>query len=262
MNDNRNLIIAVALSALVLFGWQYLITAPQLKAEQQRQALLAQQQKKAPAAESVAAPSAPSAANSAPANLSRAQALKLGGARVVIRTPTVDGSLLLKGARFDDLKLKNYHVSVDPKSPNIDLLAPTGSENPYFAEFGWSAADRATAVPGDNTPWKLVSGTTLAPGHPVTLEWDNGHGLIFLRTITVDAQYMFAVTDGVNNQETGKSPSADAPDAGIPLRRRAPVERASDTDYETRELQPQPIGPSPSRSTAPTRRPPTISCPR
>ena len=199
MNDNRNLIIAVALSALVLFGWQYLITAPQLKAEQQRQALLAQQQKKAPAAESVAAPSAPSAANSAPANLSRAQALKLGGARVVIRTPTVDGSLLLKGARFDDLKLKRYHETVDPKSPEIDLLAPTGAQYPYFAQFGWSATNPKIVLPSDQTPWRLTQGHVLSPGIPITLTWDNGQGLVFNRVISVDDQYMFTVTDSVTN---------------------------------------------------------------
>ena len=202
MNDNRNLIMAVALSALVLFGWQFLVAAPQLKAEQQRQALIAQQRKKAPATEGVAAPDAP---RSVPTHLSRSQALALGGARIAIRTPTVDGSLLLKGARFDDLKLKRYHESVDPKSPEIDLLAPTGAEYPYFAEFGWSAANNKIALPNDQTVWKLADGSVLSPESPITLTWDNGQGLIFTRTISVDNQYMFTVTDSVTNKSNAQA---------------------------------------------------------
>ena len=209
MNDNRNLFVAIALSALLLVGWQYFIAAPQLKAEQARQALLAQQQKKPQAPPSVTAPepvnNAPEAVRSAPAQLSRAEALKRSGARIAIRTPTVDGSFLIKGARFDDLKLKKYHETVDPKSPEIDLLAPSGSAYPYFAEFGWSAAGAKIALPNDQTPWQIKSGTVLSPGKPVTLVWDNGQGLLFARTISVDEQYMFTVTDSVENKSGVKT---------------------------------------------------------
>ena len=107
MNDNRNLFVAIALSALLLIGWQYFVAAPQLKAEQARQALLAGQQKKPQQPATVTAPEAvntvPDAVSSPPAPLSRAEALKRSGARIAIRTPTVDGSFLLKGARFDDI---------------------------------------------------------------------------------------------------------------------------------------------------------------
>jgi YidC/Oxa1 family membrane protein insertase len=209
MNDNRNLFVAIALSALLLVGWQYFVAAPQLKAEQARQALLAQQQKKPQEPPSVAAPAAvntaPEAVHNAPATLSRAEALKRTGARIAIRTPTVDGSFLLKGARFDDLRLKKYHETVDPKSPEIDLLAPSGSAYPYFAEFGWSAAGAKIALPNDQTLWKIESGTVLSPGKPVTLVWDNGQGLLFRRTIAVDEQYMFTVTDRVENKSGAKT---------------------------------------------------------
>jgi YidC/Oxa1 family membrane protein insertase len=132
--------------------------------------------------------------------LSRTEALQRSGARVAIQTPTVEGSLRLTGARFDDLKLKTYHQTVDPKSPEVHLLSPSGTDYPYFVEFGWSAADSKTPMPGDSTPWTLVSGTVLAPGHPVVLTWDNGQGLIFRREIAVDDQYMFTVSDTVTNQ--------------------------------------------------------------
>jgi len=208
MDNNRNLFVAIGLSVLLVIGYQFLIVAPKMKAEQARLALVAQQQKKPEAPASVAPPQngsvAPEAVSAATARLSRAQALKLGGARVAIQTPTVDGSFLLKGARFDDLRLKRYRVANDPKSPEIDLLAPSGTDYPYFAEFGWTAASAKVALPNDKTPWRLADGTVLSPGHPVTLTWDNGQGLIFTRKIDVDDQYMFTVTDGVTNNSSAR----------------------------------------------------------
>jgi YidC/Oxa1 family membrane protein insertase len=122
------------------------------------------------------------------------------GKRIVIDTPTVDGSFSLTGARFDDLRLKKYRETVDPKSPEIVLLAPQSTKYPYYAMFGWVAPSGShVPVPGDDTPWTLKSGDKLAPGHPVTLEWNNGHGLVFTRVIAVDDQYMFTVTDSVKN---------------------------------------------------------------
>lgn len=208
MNDNRNLFVAIGLSVLLVIGYQFLIVAPKMKAEQARLALVAQQQKKPETPATLAPPQtgsiAPEATGAATAHLSRGQALKLGGARVAIQTPTVDGSFLLKGARFDDLKLKRYRVTNDPKSAEIDLLAPSGTEYPYFAEFGWTAAAAKVALPNDQTPWTLTNGTVLSPGHPVTLAWDNGQGLIFTRKIEIDDQYMFTVTDGVTNKSSAR----------------------------------------------------------
>jgi YidC/Oxa1 family membrane protein insertase len=215
MDNNRNLIVAVVLSALVLFAWQFMIPKP--PPAQQPPTTAAQQQPAKKTEEPVAPP--PAAAPSAPAHLSRAKALALGGPRIPIRTPTLDGSLLLKGARFDDLKLKNYHETVDPKSPEIDLLAPSGSQNPYFAQFGWSTTNPKTAVPGTDTPWRIESGSVLSPDHPVTLVWDNGQGLLFTRTISVDDEYMFTVRDSVKETSGGNItlyPYAFAVRDGVP----------------------------------------------
>ena len=201
MNDNRNLFAAIALSAVVLFGWQFFIAKPQMEQQQKQQ--VTTQQKKTEAPEQIVAP--PTAAPPLTTHLPRSLALKQGGARILVKTPTVDGSILLKGARFDDLKLKNYRETVDPKSPEIDLLAPSGSEYPYFAQFGWSSTNSKLALPNERTPWTLKSGSVLSPGHPVTLTWDNGQGLTFTRTIAVDDQYMFTVTDSVTEASGGKT---------------------------------------------------------
>ena len=217
MNDNRNLFVAIALSALVLFGWQYFVAVPQMKIQQARQAAVSHQEKQPQAA--LAAPGAPQIAG-ASAHETRAEALKRGGARVAIDTPAIDGSLLLKGARFDDLRLKHYRETIDPKSPEIVLLAPEGTDYPYFAEFGWvPRPGAAIKVPGSATVWKRVEGDVLAPGKPVTLEWNNGHGLVFTRHIAVDDKFMFTLTDSVANTSSTKTvlyPYAKVARIGVP----------------------------------------------
>jgi YidC/Oxa1 family membrane protein insertase len=203
-SNNRNLIIATLLSVAIFLAWQFFIGAPAEKAAEARRA----------AAERVhahpAAPAGvPTAVAGGTAHLSRAQALAAGGPRVQIDTPSVDGSLLLKGARFDDLRLKCYHEHAgsnrkcdnsDPRNPQIVLLAPKGTAYPYFVDFGWIGTQGGgQPVPDEQTNWKQTGGTTLSPKHPVTLSWDNGHGLIFTRVIAVDDQFMFTVTDSVQN---------------------------------------------------------------
>ena len=193
MKDKGNLYLAFGLAIAVMFAWQYFIAGPQMKAEQARQSHLTHQEK------IHATPGAPGVPQSrgASRHLTRTQALKLGGPRIAIDTPMVDGSLLLKGARLDDLRLKTYHETTNPKSPEIVLLAPKNTDYPYYADFGWVGAKD---VPTDTSAWKRVSGNVIAPGKPVTLQWDNGHGLIFTRVIAVDNRYLFTVTDTVRNR--------------------------------------------------------------
>ncbi|HEV2335318.1 MAG TPA: membrane protein insertase YidC, partial [Stellaceae bacterium] len=107
-----------------------------------------------------------------------------------------------------DLTLATYHDTVDPKSPEVVLLWPTGTEEPYFAQFGWVAGAAGIKVPGPQTHWTAAGGP-LTPTSPVTLTWDNGAGLIFARTITIDENYMFTVKDAVRN--TGSTPVSLSP---------------------------------------------------
>jgi len=194
MTNNKNVLLAIALAAAVLFLWQYFVATPSMKAEQARQAVLSHQEKTKPSV--AGAPVLPGIATG-DAHMSREAALKASGKRVVIDTPMVDGSILLKGARLDDLRLKTYHETVDPKSPEIVLLAPKSTDFPYYAEFGWVGAAN---MPGDDSEWSQTGDGTLSPGHPVTLTYDNGHGLVFTRVIAVDDKYMFTVTDSVANK--------------------------------------------------------------
>jgi YidC/Oxa1 family membrane protein insertase len=214
MTDNKNTILAIVLSALVLIAWQYFYGAPAEKAHQQALQQQAAKQTSAtpttttqtpqtasPAA-SGPAPQVPGAApqSSAPASLPRAQALA-ASPRVPIETASLRGSIALKGGRIDDLALIQYHETVDPKSPPIFLLSPTGTADPFYADFGWTAGgDSKIALPSADTVWKQEGSGALSTTHPVTLTWENGQGLQFRRVISVDDKYMFSVRQEVVNK--------------------------------------------------------------
>ena len=194
MNENRNLILAFVLAAAVLLAWNYFVAMPQQRqAEMAQQARLAHEEKAKPVAQT-------HTAVGTIGHLSRAAALSAGGPRVAIDTPSVDGSIRLKGARFDDLRLKAYRETVNPKSSEIVLLSPDGTSYPYYAVYGWVAGPGDTVrTPDDSTPWKLVSGTKLTQTSPVILQWNNGQGLTFTRRISVDDRFLFTVSDTVAN---------------------------------------------------------------
>ena len=208
MTDNKNTILAIALSALVLLGWQYFFAVPQEKARQEQ--LQAQQQK-----QSVPTPAQPgqpptqaatpqipgqAAAPSAATTVDRPAALA-ASPRVTIATDTLQGSIALKGGRIDDLALVKFRETVDPKSPPIVLLSPSGTADPFYAEFGWTGATGTTVkLPASETVWKQTGSGPLSVGHPVTLTYDNGEGLEFHRTITVDDKYLFTIKDDVSNK--------------------------------------------------------------
>ena len=204
MMDNRNTILAIALSVMVLIGWQYFFAKPQIEAQRQQQAtqqaLTDDKTVGAPAPNAgPATPGAPAPAATAPQPQTRDQALAQGP-RVKINSPRLDGSISLIGGKVDDVSLKDYRETVDPKSPEIVLFAPLGSPQPYYAEFGFvNAQGGTTKLPDARSEWKAETQEPLTETSPVTLLWDNGEGLTFRRTISIDADYMFTINDSIAN---------------------------------------------------------------
>ena len=209
MTDNKNMIVAVVLSLLVLVAFQFLYEKPR---QVQRQAEMARQQSlvenNASPSSNAAAPATPVSSSLEPAmpqteaTRPRAELVAAGlaaGTRLRIDTPRVDGTINLIGGRLDDLSLINYHETVDPKSPEIVVLAPLGTTSPYYADFGWLCDDQSLKLPGADTRWSAAGSEPLTPQKPVTLTWDNGQGLIFVRNITVDENYLFTVTQSIRS---------------------------------------------------------------
>ncbi|NNM73504.1 membrane protein insertase YidC [Enterovirga aerilata] len=200
--DNKNLLLAIALSVAVLIGWNYFYGVPMV--ERQKQAATSQtapgQNPQVPSPsprEGQPSAPAPSTVPSVPGTpvVETREAALARSPRIGIDTPSLAGSIALKGGRIDDVSLKNYRETVDPNSPRIVLLSPSGSPTPYYAEFGWVGP----GAPNQDTVW-TADAQTLTPARPVTLTWDNGAGLVFRRVISVDEKFMFSVQDTVENR--------------------------------------------------------------
>jgi YidC/Oxa1 family membrane protein insertase len=213
-SEQKNLFLAIGLSLVVLLGWNYFYGAPKIDAARQ-----SAQHSTQPAPPNAVTPASPAAnpenpglatapgAPAEPAQIlrTREQALALSP-RVEIDTPALTGSISLKGGRVDDVSLKNYRETIDPKSPMIVLLSPVGSQNPYYAETGYvAAAGSSVALPTADTVW-TANAQKLTSATPVELTWDNGQGLVFKRTISVDDRYMFSIKESVENK-TGEAAS-------------------------------------------------------
>jgi YidC/Oxa1 family membrane protein insertase len=211
MTDNKNFIVAIVLSSLIIFGWQYFYAGPQ--AERQRRLQEQQQQTSqqvAPAQPNTTGVTPQPGAAPQPGTMPqpglaegvqpREQVLQ-SNPRIPIDTPSLSGSISLKGAQIDDLQLKRYHETVDPGSPTITLLSPLGTEQPYFVESGWTTAGTANVkLPNAQTQWRVAEGAKLTTETPVQLSFDNGEGLIFHKTIGIDDNYMFTVKQEVENK--------------------------------------------------------------
>ncbi len=192
--NNKNLILAMVLSAAVMIVWFVLFPPPEPVAD------LA-----TPAATGVATPLVPSADLAVAAQGTTASAVP-EAPRLTIDTPKLAGSLSLLGGRIDDLSLKNYRETLEPGADTVHVLSPVGEDLAYYSVFGWLPGTGLAAgeVPDAMTEWQLAAGGTLTPETPVSLRWDNGKGLIFLRDIAVDEDYVFTVTDRVENASAGE----------------------------------------------------------
>ena len=206
MNEHKNTILAIVLSLIVVVGWEYFFARPEMQQQQQAQQQQQQQTQPSetggaqPAKPAGSTPQMPSAPSAQPPTQTR-EAVIAASPHVDIDTPTLRGSIDLKGARIDNLALEQYRDTTDPNSPPIVLLSPSGAPDAYYAEFGWVPASGTNEpVPGPDTVWKQDGSGALGIDHPVTLSYDNGQGLIFTRTISVDDHYLFSIKDQVQNK--------------------------------------------------------------
>ncbi|HEY0114983.1 MAG TPA: membrane protein insertase YidC [Allosphingosinicella sp.] len=192
MNESRNLILAIALSLVVLLGWsalsqQFFPTAeqPSTKFEKGKQVPVQQPG------------SLPTAAPETPRTLRDRNLVLRETPRVAIETPSLRGSINLQGARIDDLVLIRHTETMAPDSPPIRLFAPAGTQDSYFAHFGWQG--QGVRLPDPQAVWR-PSAPRLAPGRPVTLSWDNGQGQLFEIQLAVDENYLFTAEQRVINR--------------------------------------------------------------
>lgn len=220
-DQNKNLILATALSFIVILVWFVMFPPPEPT----------QDDSAAPRAQTEVTGDAPAAA---PETATTTQDVATGETaagtaptqetpQIEIDTPSLQGAISLLGGRIDQLALRKYRETLDPGADTVTLLAPVGSNQAYYALFGWAPGQglNADTVPGANTLWQIESGETLTPDTPLTLVWENGAGLTFRREISVDQDYMFNVTQSVENN--GSATASLAP-YGILARHGEPVD--------------------------------------
>jgi YidC/Oxa1 family membrane protein insertase len=191
--DRNRLILFIAISAAITFGFQILLPGRPHMAPQAQHASLTQpgMPGSSPLSKVLTPPGHQPTPVPPPAN----------APRVKIAAPRVQGSIDLVGARLDDLQLRDYHDTVSKTSPLVRILEPASDPEPSYIQLGWAAGD-GVKIPDDTTLW-TSNGGDLTPNHPVSLTWDNGQGLVFQIDYTVDANYLFNARQIVRN--TGKT---------------------------------------------------------
>ena len=191
-DQNKNLILAAVLSFAVFMAWTTFFPPEDIPIDPSTGTTISQVDPALPATEQTGATgTAPTTteASAAPAP------------RVQIVTPSLQGSLSLRGGRIDDLALSDYRETIDPTSSIVQLLRPEGEADAYYAAFGWIGVDGIDAanVPTPDTIWTLETGDVLTPETPVTLLWDNGVGQVFRTIVSVDDKFMFSFEQSIEN---------------------------------------------------------------
>jgi YidC/Oxa1 family membrane protein insertase len=211
--DQKRLIAAIAISIGILLTFEvwnksHAPTPPAVTAQ-------------APAASStpaaVPAPSTPAGPAAAPSGTEASAAAPATPARVItVNNGRVEGRLSARGLVLEQLTLTDYRETIEPNSPLVTLLAPRGTPDGYFAQWGWSAGDGRTRVPDADTDW-TAQGGPLSPSTPVTLSWDNGQGQVFQIVLTLDANFMVQADQRVGT--TAPRPLRSCPGSASAARR-------------------------------------------
>ena len=193
MNDqNKNLILASVLSFIVIITWFILFPPPEPVT---RDIESAQQQSE----ESNLAPNADT--ENAPLIETGETEIAVEAERIQIENELLTGAISTQGGRIDQLSLKKYRNTISEDSDIVTLLSPVGKPEAYYAAFGWAPAVgiKPDQVPDPNTIWTVVGNNILTPSSPISLVWDNGNGVKFMRKISIDEKYMFTVEQGIEN---------------------------------------------------------------
>ncbi len=192
--DLKGLYIAIILSAVVVLGVNYFMpkqVVPQPAAEEA--VVITPETTEEAATEEVAE-----------TQLLSTEEAVAQDARLNLKNEVLEGSIRLKGARFDNLKLLKYKETIEDNSPNVSLLMPAKTAESYFADYGWLTTDAGVKVPNAESVWRVVGNTELTPETPIILEWDNGQGLKFINQISLDEHYLFSLTQKIENH-SGKT---------------------------------------------------------
>ena len=122
----------------------------------------------------------------------------LNSERVKIENDSIQGSLSLRGGLVDDISFKKHKKNLKDKK-NVEFLNPAELENGFYIEAGWTSVGNKIKVPTKESLWKIGKNKSLNENQNINLQWDNGEGIIFKRSINLDNNYLFKITQEVQN---------------------------------------------------------------
>lgn len=189
--DQNRLFIAIAISIAILLGFQLVFPTPPARVAAPPTTQSTPTTATPNPTLNPATPGTQPVTVAPPIAVRDVPRLRIEGARV-------QGSVNLLGARLDDLVLRDYRVEVPSTSPLVRLLEPRSDPQPYYAQFGWTAATPGLRVPDPDAQW-TASAPELSATTPVTLSWDNGAGVVFEIVLQVDGDYLFTAEQRVRN---------------------------------------------------------------
>ncbi len=192
--DNKNVLVAVVLSTLVIMFWQFMY-GEEYTEQENLQTKTEQVDTDKPSAPSLSK-------NIEIKNVSRDDALK-SIKRIQFENKKIKGSIALKGALIDDVTLKNYNLNQNSSDEKVVLLNPKQVDKAYFLETGWASSGNEI-VPDNQSEWSIKGNNTLKPGQPVTVEWKNDNGLTFVKKFDIDNEYLITVNEEVKNNSAAK----------------------------------------------------------
>ena len=191
--ENKNVLAAVVLSTVIIMMWQFWYGEPVPQNQNQEQVQEQQLKGDKPLAPAISQ-------KKIETKLTRSDAINEGD-RLIIENKNIKGSISLTGALIDDLTLKNYNQENNSDTKKVILLNPKKYEQAYFLETGWATSGNEI-VPDNQSKWSVKGNKVLNPNNPVTLEWENGNGLTFIKKFKIDDQYLITVNEEVKNTST------------------------------------------------------------
>ena len=188
--ETRNVLLAIVLSTIVLIFWGTFFAAPIVEQPSEEKQITKN--------EDASSPSIDEGQKNLVNEITRDE-LMGDTKRIKVENENIKGSISLQGAIIDDIIFKNYKETLNSENKVI-FLNPKNSPEEYFIETGWaSGGNEKIKLPLGDTIWKVKGNSTLTPNNPVTIEWDNGEGLIFTKKIELDEKFLFKITQGIKN---------------------------------------------------------------
>ena len=197
--DLRSFYMAIILSVLVVVGVNYFFPRQETAEKQEVTVIKGPAAEEVPAEETVAAENSREQAEDVAPVYQNSEEILQNDARLPMENDAISGSIRLKGARFDNIRLSKYKQTLEADSSDVELMAPAKTQNAFFGEYGWLSANKNINLPDANTVWTVIGNRRLTPQTPVTLEWNNGQGIKFINVISVDDNYLFTIKQTVEN---------------------------------------------------------------